>query len=129
MRDRELPPGPRLPAALQTIGFWTRPTTSVERLRERWGKRVTTRLLGQPPFVILSDPEDAKNVLTAPPDVLHPGEGAKLLEPIVGTHSVILLDEGPHLEQRKLLLPAFHGERMEQLTDLIQELTRRELDA
>ena len=59
--------------------------------------------------MILSDPEDAKAVLTAPPDVLHPGEGAVLLEPIVGRHSVILLDEAPPMEQRKLLLPAFPG--------------------
>jgi cytochrome P450 len=129
MRDTALPPGPKLPAALQTVGFWTRPTTSVERLRSRYGARVTTRLVGQPPFVILSDPEDAKAVLTAPPDVLHPGEGAVLLEPIVGRHSVILLDEAPHLEQRKLLLPAFHGDRIARLTELMEQLTDRELDS
>lgn len=129
MRDTRLPPGPRLPAALQTVGFWSRPTTSVERLRSRYGPRVTTRLVGQPPFVILSDPEDAKAVLTAPPDVLHPGEGARLLEPIVGRHSVILLDEAPHMEQRKLLLPAFHGERIARLTELMEQLTERELDS
>ena len=28
---------------------------------------------------------------------------------------MILLDEGAHLEQRKLMLPAFHGERMQPL--------------
>ena len=70
-----------------------------------------------------------KAVLTAPPDVLHPGAGAQLLEPIVGPHSVILLDEAPHMEQRKLLLPAFHGDRMQRLTELIEELTARELDS
>ena len=64
------------------------------------------------PFVMVSDPEEIKQVFTAPPDVLHPGEGARLLEPIVGPRSVILLDEKPHMEQRKLMLPAFHGERM-----------------
>jgi cytochrome P450 len=122
-----MPPGPKLPAAIQTIGFWTRPTSGIERLRDRYGSRISTRLVGQPPFVILSDPEDAKAVLTAPPDVLHPGAGAKLLEPIVGKHSVILLDEAPHLEQRKLLLPAFHGDRMQALTGLMEELTAREI--
>jgi len=35
---------------------------------------------------------------------------------------VILLDEAPHLEQRRLLLPAFHGERMQRLTGLMREL-------
>jgi cytochrome P450 len=124
-----LPPGPRTPALVQTIGWWSRPTAYVERLRDRYGARFTMRLLGQPPFVVLSDPDDLREVFTASPEVLHPGEGARLLEPIVGANSVILLDEGPHLEQRRLMLPAFHGERMQRLTGLMTELTDRELDS
>ena len=42
---------------------------------------------------------------------------------------MILLDEGAHLEQRKLLLPAFHGERMQRMAGLMAELTERELDS
>lgn len=123
----QLPPGPRAPVTWQTIASWKRPTAGLVRARERYGKRFTIRFLGQPPFVILSDPDDIKELFQAPPDVLHPGEGARILEPIVGPNSVILLDEAPHLEQRKLLLPAFHGERMESLTELMTELTEREL--
>jgi cytochrome P450 len=123
----QLPPGPKAPATMQTVATWTRPTTGLLRARERYGKRFTVRLLGQAPFVILSDPEEIKEVFQAPPDVLHPGEGARILEPIVGPNSVILLDEAPHLEQRKLMLPAFHGEAMQGLADLMSELTEREI--
>ena len=123
----QLPPGPRMPSALQTIGWWSRPTAFAERCRARYGRRFTIRLLGQSPFVIISDPEEVKQVFQAPPEVLHPGEGASLLEPIVGPNSVILLDEGPHLRQRKLLLPAFHGERMQGLSGLMAELAEREV--
>jgi cytochrome P450 len=125
----QLPPGSRLPSLLQTIGWWNRPTVYVERLRARYGPRFTMRLLGQPPSVILSDPEDLREVFMTAPEILHPGEGARLLEPIVGANSVILLDEAPHMEQRKLMLPAFHGERMQRLTGLMSELTDRELDS
>jgi cytochrome P450 len=118
-----------MPAALQTLGSWSRPTAFIDRQRARYGKRFSIRLLGQPPFIILSDPQDIKQALTAPPEVLHPGEGARILEPLVGRHSVILLDEGPHLEQRKLLLPAFHGERMQNLAGLMRELSEREVDS
>jgi cytochrome P450 len=124
-----LPPGPRMPVWLQTLGTWSRPTAFLERSRRRYGSRFTTRLLGQPPLVMISDPAEIEEVFKAPPHVLHPGEGARILEPIVGRHSVILLDEGPHLEQRKLLLPAFHGERMQSLSALMEELTEREIES
>jgi cytochrome P450 len=122
-----LPPGPRMPTFLQGMGWWHRPTAFMERCRARYGKRFTIRLPGQPPFVMISEPDQIKELFTAPPDVLHPGEGARILEPIVGRNSVILLDEAPHLEQRKLMLPAFHGERMQKLTGLMEELAEREV--
>lgn len=124
---RQLPPGPKVPVSLQTLATWTRPTAGLLRARGRFGKRFSVRVLGQPPFVILSEPEDIKQVFQAPPDVLHPGEGARVLEPILGPNSVILLDEAPHLAQRKLMLPAFHGEAMQRLEGLMSELTQREI--
>jgi cytochrome P450 len=123
----ELPPGPRLPRTLQTIAWWSRPIPYLERARERYGKRFTMRVLQAPPFVHHSEPEHLKEIFTAPPEVLHPGEGAKVLEPVVGANSVILLDERAHLSQRKLMLPAFHGEKMQRLSGLMEEVTRREI--
>jgi cytochrome P450 len=125
--NSQLPPGPRAPRLLQTIGWWSRPTAYLERCRARYGKRFTVRLFGPPPFVILSDPDEIKQMFLAPPDVLYPGEGAQILEPVLGPNSVILLDEGPHLRQRKLLLPAFHGEKMQRLSGLMSELAEREV--
>ena len=122
----KLPPGPGQPAFVQTIAWWSRPIATLERNRARYGKRFTIRLLGAPPFVMLSDPDEIKELMTAPPDVLHPGEGARILEPVVGSNSVILLDEQAHLEQRKLMLPAFHGEKMQRLTGLMAEVAERE---
>jgi cytochrome P450 len=81
--NTSLPPGPRMPHPLQTIGWWARPTAFLERCRTRYGKRFTIRLTGQSPFVIISDPDEIKAIFQAPPDVLHPGEGAHILEPVV----------------------------------------------
>ena len=78
---------------------------------------------------MLTDPDEVKDLFTAPPDVLHPGEGARILEPLLGRNSVILLDEGEHLEQRKLMLPAFHGEKMRRLADLMDEVAQREAES
>jgi cytochrome P450 len=126
---QQLPPGPKVPASVQMAGSWLRPTSVVVRARERYGKRFSVRLLGQLPFVVLSDPDEIKEVFQAPPEVLHPGEGARILEPIVGPNSVILLDEKPHLSQRKLMLPAFHGDAMQALAELMSELTEREISS
>ncbi|HEX8713945.1 MAG TPA: cytochrome P450 [Solirubrobacteraceae bacterium] len=125
--NSQLPPGPRAPSVLQTLGWWSRPAAYLERCRARYGKRFTVRLLGQSPFVIISDPDEIKQIFTAPPDVLHPGEGARILEPVIGPSSVILLDEDPHMRQRKLLLPAFHGEKMQRLAGLMSELAEAEV--
>jgi cytochrome P450 len=109
------------------MAFWTRPLPFIERCRARYGKRFTIRLPTAPPFVMLSDPAEVKQVFTARPEVLHPGEGAKVLEPVVGSNSVLLLDEDAHMEQRKLMLPAFHGEKMERLQGLMAEVAEQEV--
>ena len=124
-----MPPGPRMPPPMQTFGWWARPTGFLDRARRRYGKRFTVRLAAQDPFVILSDPAEIKQVFTAPPDVLHPGEGTRILEPIVGPNSILLLDEDAHMTQRKLVLPAFHGERMRGLESMIAEVTREQISA
>jgi cytochrome P450 len=104
-----------------------RPLGFLERSRARYGKRFTIRLPLTPPFVMITDPDEVKQVFTSPPDVLEPGRGSRVLEPVVGTNSVILLDEPAHMEQRKLMLPAFHGERMERLTGLMEEVAAAEI--
>jgi cytochrome P450 len=76
---------------------------------------------------MLTQSEEIREVFTAPADVLAPGRGARVLEPVVGSTSVILLDGDSHMEQRRLMLHAFHGERMERLAGLVEGLTEREV--
>jgi cytochrome P450 len=123
----DLPPGPRYPTLIQGIGLWSRPLAFVERCRARYGKRFTLKFPLAPPFVMLADPAQVQEVFMAPADVLHPGSGARVLEPVVGRNSVILLDEGAHMAQRKLMLPAFHGEKMVRLSGLMEEVAEREV--
>src|ERR1044072_7669083 len=120
-----LPPGPRYPTLVQGIGFWTRPLAYLEKLRARYGKRFTLQFPFSPPFVFVTEPDQVKQIYQAPPDVLHPGEGARVLQPIVGDNSILLLAGDAHVSQRKLMLPAFHGEKMEALTGLVAEVTER----
>jgi len=42
---RQLPPGPRIPGALQLVATWKRPSASLERLRQQYGQRITAFVL------------------------------------------------------------------------------------
>ena len=128
MAAASLPPGPSAPRWVQTMRWWTRPVPLFERCRARYGQRFTIRLLAAPPFVVLADPGDVKEVFTAPAEVLHPGSGARILEPVIGSNSVILLDEDAHLAQRRLMLPAFHGEQVARLAQVMSEIAAAEVD-
>jgi cytochrome P450 len=108
--------------------WWARPVPFFERCRARYGQRFTVRLLASPPFVMLSDPDEIKEVFTAPAKVLHPGSGARILEPLIGRNSVILLDEDAHLAQRRLMLPAFHGEQVARLAEVMTEIAVAEVE-
>ena len=108
--------------------WWTRPCRSSNAAARRYGRRFTVRLVATPPFVMLADPDEVKQVFTAPAEVLHPGSGARILEPVIGRNSVILLDEDAHLAQRRLMLPAFHGEQVANLTEVMAEVAATEVE-
>src|SRR4051812_14163321 len=126
-RDR-LPPGPRMPLkrAMHTLAWMKRPFPFIERARARYGD-VFTIDIGRDTFVVLADPDDVKQVFTGDPAVFHAGEGNVILLPFLGDKSVLLLDDAAHLQQRKLLLPAFHGDRMRKHVTLMREVAEAEV--
>jgi cytochrome P450 len=122
-----LPPGPPLPRALQTFAWVNRPGPFLQGARERYGDTFTIKIGYEPTWVIVSHPDAVREVFTADPSLLHAGEANVILRPVVGSRSVLLLDEAPHLRQRRLLLPPFHGDRMKAYGELIDEIARREV--
>src|SRR5919107_4869709 len=98
-----LPPGPRYPVAVQTLGWIARPGPFMERCRDRYGDAFTLRIQNEGTWVLLSDPAAVKQVFTGDPRLLHAGEANVVLLPVLGSHSVLLLDDDAHMAQRKLL--------------------------
>ena len=127
-RQPAMPPGSRLPRLAQTLRWMVRPVPFLEELQARHGDVFTVRLMQEDPWVMVSDPELIKRVFTAPTDVLHAGEGNQILEPILGPSSVLLLDRDQHMRQRKLLLPPFHGSRMERYGEVMRSVVEGEID-
>jgi cytochrome P450 len=122
-----LPDGPRLPRAAQAMLWLKQPTWFLEHCARAYGDVFTVRLPLGMNLVQFSSPELVKAVFGGSGDVLAAGEAnATILEPIVGPHSVLVLDGPEHLRQRKLMLPAFHGDRMRAWEAAVQEITRAE---
>jgi cytochrome P450 len=94
----------------------------------RYGDMFTLRIANEGTWVFVSDPEAVRQIFTGDPRLLHAGEANVVLLPVLGSHSVLLLDEDAHMAQRKLMLPSFHGERMRGYEHTIAEVAARELE-
>jgi len=127
-RNEGMPPGPRLPVMLQTLAMRTRQRPFLERARRRYGSVITGRILGLGRTVIVCDPELIKQTFRADPKVLHAGSQSPL-RTILGKHSLLGIDEEEHMEQRKLLLPPFKGQRMRAYESMIAEIAAEEIDS
>lgn len=124
-----LPPGPRMPSALQALGWALRPLPFMERANDRHGEIFTLRVRRGRPWVVLTDPADVKLLFTADASAVRAGAVAAspILEPLLGTRSVMLLDEPEHMTHRKMMLPAFRSTRMSAYGNLITHVAQREI--
>jgi cytochrome P450 len=123
-----LPPGPRMGRALQTLIWSRRAQWMLEQCRARFGSMFTLKIAYEGTWVVVSDPDDVKQVFTGDSKVFHAGEGNQILKPVLGDNSVLVLDEKPHMSQRKLLLPPFHGARMQGYEEKMAEIAAREIE-
>jgi cytochrome P450 len=124
----ELPPGPRAPAAWQTVGWTVRPAAFLRRVHERFGEPVTVRTYWMDqPLVLFSSPDAVREVFRLDPAVAPAGQSWEFLRPFAGPHSILVLDGEEHLRERRLIQTPFHGERMRAFQPAVAELARAEL--
>jgi cytochrome P450 family 135 len=120
----ELPPGPGAPRAIQTLQWMYRPIPFMERCRRRYGRIFTTRLGPAGEVVMIADPEAAKEVLTADPELFRAGDTNGIFSDVVGAHSILVLDGSEHMQHRRILLPVV-GRHVHRYGELIAEIARR----
>jgi cytochrome P450 family 135 len=119
-----MPPGPRLPRALQAVGWTQRPLPWLERCHRRYGDTFTLRIRHYGDWVILSDPDDVKKVFTAGRAV-GAATANPLLGPVFGPRSLMLLEEPVHMTRRKLMLPSFHGQAVQADAEMMAVVARQ----
>ncbi|MGC1851578.1 MAG: cytochrome P450 [Solirubrobacterales bacterium] len=122
------PPAIMQPRLLQTLRFNQRQIEFVFGARRELGEvfRMRGVIPGGP--VITSHPDHVRSLFTAKPEQAPSLTGESPLRPVVGPNSVLTAIGPRHMRQRKLLLPPFHGEAIEQYTQMIADAAEREID-
>lgn len=125
----KLPPGPRMPSIVQLVRLYRDPIGFITSQERRYGELFTIRFPGGENALYITDPELAREAFATDKTIGLAGAGrARFLEPVVGESSLLTLD-GPEWERhRHLLVPPFHGERIERFEDRIAELAAAEAE-
>src|SRR5207247_10274518 len=113
----DLPPGPRAPAAWQTVAWTMRPAAFLRVVHDRFGDPVTIRTYWtDEAMVLFSSPDAVREVFLLDPAIAPAGQSWEFLRPFAGPHSILVLDGEEHLRERRLIQTPFHGERMRGLS-------------
>jgi cytochrome P450 len=122
-----LPPGPRAAPIVNLARYARRPLEVLSEWRSRYGDIFTVRLPAVGAGVYVADPAAIRDLFTGDQSDLRAGEGNAFLAPILGSHSLLVLDDQEHARQRRLLFPPFKGNHVSEFRDLIRDLAAEEV--
>jgi cytochrome P450 len=118
-----LPPGPRLPKTVQGFAMLTALCEVIPMLGRRYGSTFTINLPVFGKVVVVSDATLVKDVFSTSSELL---DRPTNLGEVFGPGSTFLLNGKSHLERRRVLLPVFHGKRVDAYEHIIEEEVLRE---
>src|SRR5689334_21233560 len=99
----------------------------MEANQRRFGDAFSERFAGfSTPMMILSEPEVIRALYTERENGLPPGRTIAL-RPVMGARSLLLLEGAEHLAHRRMMLPPFHGERMQAYEDVMRSVAEDEI--
>jgi len=119
-----LPPAPPIPKVLAGMGFVAARGRTVRAVANRYGSAFTLNLPVFGPAVVISDQADVRDLFTTSTDLVG---RASNLGIVLGPGSTFSLNGTEHRERRKLLVPPFHGKRMQGYERIVEEEVMREI--
>jgi cytochrome P450 len=126
--EGELPRGLRWPALVQSAALMRFRHSFVPAMQRRFGDVFTVRLVPEGrALVLFNGPDKAKEIFGSNPEHFHAGKANAVLGPIMGEHSLLLVDGDKHKRARKLLMPAFRQSAMAGYEVVVTQLARDEV--
>jgi cytochrome P450 len=124
----DVPDGPRFNSLLQSIALMRFRHQWIPRLHRRYGDVFSIRILPEGRWlVVFNRPEHVREIFAGDPEVFHAGKGNAILGPVMGEHSLLLVDGAQHKRARKLLMPAFNGHALRSYESMIEGLAKTEV--
>jgi cytochrome P450 len=108
----KLPPGPKTATWLQNLQFEADPFGYMDAISKRYGDIVTI-MSGSTPTVHISNPLGIKQIFTNTTEITVSGALNGGFALMTGKQGILQLDGLRHKHRRKLLMPGFHGARMQ----------------
>jgi cytochrome P450 family 110 len=125
VKPAQLPMGPGFFA---TLNFVRNPFRFLDDCARRYGDWFTLRVPGVAPFVFTSDPVAIREIFQGDPAIFRAGKANRPLGAFMGERSLLFLDGPAHLHDRRLILPTFHGERMQAYAETMRSIADAEID-
>lgn len=123
-----LPDGPRFHGLLQSIMLMRFRHQWIPHLRRKHGDVFSIKILPEGRWMVFfHKPEHVREIFAGDPEVFHAGKGNAILGPVMGEHSLLLVDSTQHKRARKLLMPAFNGHALRGYESMIEGITKTEV--
>lgn len=120
---KQLPNSINSPRWWQLINWIADPIGCQQKYSQKYGDIFSMRLGKLGSFVVIGNPQVIQEIFSQDSQ-FDIGRANYLAEPLLGRNSLILMDGERHRRERKLLMPPFHGERLQTYAQQICSITK-----
>jgi cytochrome P450 family 135 len=124
---KTLPPGPRLPAVVQTVLWALAPVRFGKACVRRYGPLFTARILGFGDVVYICTPDGIRRILRDDAGAFDASAANESIKFVVGAHSLLMSDGAEHTERRKVLVRPLHGSNVATYVEVMKSVVEQEI--
>ncbi len=122
---KTLPSGPESSATAQMQEWLEHPLEMMDQCVHKYGDTFTIQLGSLGTTVFFSHPEAIKKIFSLSPRLFECHQYNETYRYLMGDNALFLQDGMLHKQKRRLVMPAFHGERIAKYAQLICQITKQ----